>query len=572
VVLVERVTEQLLGADGSARTPQLTRTAALSTRSPAAMGLYLEGERHLRAGRHARALESFRDAVLQDSSFALANLRLSIAATWAEPRLAMLASEEAVRWSRGLPPLDSMLILAWRQYQTGDPADAERLYRAVLAERPHDVEAWDQLAELLFHWGPTLGRAASGSRAAFEQVLHYEPANVSALLHLARIAAHDERTEALDTLAGRVIRLEPTGRAALEARALVAYTRDAPEERAAVLEDLAAAEDWELSALVRAVVASVPDPAEAVGLLALMKSRFRRGTFQEAGDLLHAQVVAGGGRFATATEMLAAIAAPETNWAREYEAVLATLPFTPVPERELRALREQTAELSSRPMIVAHHGLLTTNSTQIHPPNRLFLLGLLELRLGNAAATLAQARQLDALVPLGYTDAADLARVLRAAVQQARGQPRQALATLGPPRIPAERSFPVLLSYPGAVERWLRAELLNSLGRHEEALRWYATFPDPAAHDLIWAAPAHFRQAQIHARRGETALAKLHDRRFLALWRHADPALQPWVREARERSDAVPGVRRTGAAERRPEPRGETQAPIYAIDIELRIR
>lgn len=82
--------------------------------------------------------------------------------------------------------------------------------------------------------------------------------------------------------------------------------------------------------------------------------------------------------------------------------------------------------------------------------------------------------------------------------------------------------------------RWLRANLLDALGHGEEALRWYATFPDPAGNDLAYLAPAHLHRARIHERRGEARAALEHYARVVTIWRDADAGLQPLVDEARE--------------------------------------
>ncbi|MBA2671730.1 MAG: hypothetical protein H0U67_15275, partial [Gemmatimonadetes bacterium] len=83
--------------------------------------------------------------------------------------------------------------------------------------------------------------------------------------------------------------------------------------------------------------------------------------------------------------------------------------------------------------------------------------------------------------------------------------------------------------------RWLRAELLRELGRDEEALRWYSTFPDPAVHDLMFVAPSHLRRAQIHERRGEREMASRHFDRFAEMWSHAEPEGAAVVAGARGR-------------------------------------
>ena len=80
--------------------------------------------------------------------------------------------------------------------------------------------------------------------------------------------------------------------------------------------------------------------------------------------------------------------------------------------------------------------------------------------------------------------------------------------------------------------RFLRAEALHALGRDEEALGWYASFPDPNGQDLVFVAPARRRSAEIAQQLGRRADAVRHYAGFLALWQDADPELQPDVHRA----------------------------------------
>lgn len=89
-------------------------------------------------------------------------------------------------------------------------------------------------------------------------------------------------------------------------------------------------------------------------------------------------------------------------------------------------------------------------------------------------------------------------------------------------------------------------QLLRELGRDEEALRWYASFPDPSVYDLMFLAPAQLRRAEIHDRRGERPQAAEHYRRFLELWQDADPELQPLVTQARQRLEGLVRSREPG--------------------------
>jgi tetratricopeptide (TPR) repeat protein len=74
---------------------------------------------------------------------------------------------------------------------------------------------------------------------------------------------------------------------------------------------------------------------------------------------------------------------------------------------------------------------------------------------------------------------------------------------------------------------------LRDLGRDDEALRWYATQGQSTIPDLIYLAPAHLRQAEIHERRGDRAEAIADYRRFVELWSECDPELRPLVDDAR---------------------------------------
>jgi tetratricopeptide (TPR) repeat protein len=84
-----------------------------------------------------------------------------------------------------------------------------------------------------------------------------------------------------------------------------------------------------------------------------------------------------------------------------------------------------------------------------------------------------------------------------------------------------------------ALERYVRAEILYELGRHEEAYRWYETAGFHSLYDVIFLAPSYLRRAEIHERRGESQEALGHYRRFVTLWQECDPELRDRVDSAR---------------------------------------
>lgn len=90
-----------------------------------------------------------------------------------------------------------------------------------------------------------------------------------------------------------------------------------------------------------------------------------------------------------------------------------------------------------------------------------------------------------------------------------------------------------------AAERFLRAELLASLGRETEALQWFASLGYGSVTEVPLRAPAHLRQAEIHEGLGNRAEAARQCARFIELWRDSDPEFQPLVDEARRRLHAL---------------------------------
>jgi hypothetical protein len=53
--------------------------------------------------------------------------------------------------------------------------------------------------------------------------------------------------------------------------------------------------------------------------------------------------------------------------------------------------------------------------------------------------------------------------------------------------------------------------------------------------DAMSVAPAHKRLAELYDAKGDVAKAITHYRTYIEMWKGADPELQPWVTQARQR-------------------------------------
>jgi hypothetical protein len=110
---------------------------------------------------------------------------------------------------------------------------------------------------------------------------------------------------------------------------------------------------------------------------------------------------------------------------------------------------------------------------------------------------------------------------------------------LGDPHLLPDHRLPYVWAYPLAHERFLRAQLLDTLGRSDEALRWYATFPDPNAYDFMFLPSAVLRRAQLLERLGRRAEAAAEYARFARLWETADAPLRATARDAAARGEKL---------------------------------
>jgi len=542
--LVDRLTGQLLAASGSP-VPPLGRLAALTTTSLPALKAYLEGESDFRAGLYASAFDAFRRATELDSTFALAHYRVAQASNWAVPPgwawdSILVHSRLALAQADRLPPRARLVVDAYAAWVGGAYDDAERGYRAVVRTYPDDVEAWYGLGEVLFHTNPMRGRSCIESEGAFERVLALEPGNVAALSHLLRLALRRGLRGRVDALVARLDSLEALPRTA-EYHALRAFAHGTEADRAAALAEIRASGDDELvrvTAHRAAIFAGSLDGAAR--LLALLLDEGLAPDVRAHAHVWLAQLDVAHGRWHAADTALDAAAVLDPGVATEERALLAALPFAPDGATRVRAaeaaLQDGDAVVTARapyPWLAVYDGM--------HDTLREYLLGLLALRRGDADATRRRAAVLDARRQSGEARelARGLAESLRGHIAASRDDAPEALARFHAARLRVSEGLLESQIGSQAYERWARAVVLFNTGRLSEALPWYATLAEPFIDGLIYLAPAESRQAEIAERLGDRAGAIAHYRRFLELWRDADPELAAWVTRARSRLQAL---------------------------------
>jgi tetratricopeptide (TPR) repeat protein len=262
-----------------------------------------------------------------------------------------------------------------------------------------------------------------------------------------------------------------------------------------------------------------------------------------------AHLHATGGRLREAREDLRGAAGEGAGELLAHRAFLATVPFAGTPGDTLRRLRDELMawDAAAEPPVPLPSAYFSTHNG-LHPPIRLYLIGRVSEALRDTAALRDQAEALERLAgpsPAG-TLAAALGRGLRARLLLARGRPADALGLLEPTARAGgyePKLFSPFLSQ--VAERYLVGELLDSVGRDDDARAWLRSVLMFAPFDRPYAGAALVRIARIFERAGERDSAANYYARVLALWDRSDPELQPLVSEVRS------ALARLGAAPRR---------------------
>jgi DNA-binding SARP family transcriptional activator len=550
--LVDALAAHLLGEMGDRAVDRLVRTASLTTASLPAFKTYLQGEELMRAGQFERAADAYLTAIAEDSTFAVAHYRLALAREWAPLPGEDSAAAAAARHGGRLSTRDRHLLEAFRQWRAGDAAGAERAYRGILARYPDDIDAWFQLGEILFHHGPLFGRRIEESEAAWRKVLAYEPRNLFALTHVARIALLDRRIAAVDSLLSpfdaNVLR---TDRRLAEIVLLRAVARGDTARAHALAKEV---RRWEPFAVWRIAVfltAFAPDPAIMRGVIADLIEDFPSPAqradllwFASVLDLAGGQVNAARAALTDAVETERSVSAERRRWGFEdvTEWFAATLPL-PYADSTLARVRQQAAARNvpdnRRPPFQTEMGIGAPIQLE---PLRQYTLGVLSDRLHDSASAWGAAGKLQRLAASGHATALirDLDRGLRARLAWRQGRSEDALRLLETLESKDSQGDVAAIPFVSrANERFLRGEVLVSLGRDAEALHWLESLGDGSVTEIPLRAVSHLRQAEIHERLRHRDQAVAHYSRFLELWRAADRGFQPLVDSIRRRLDSL---------------------------------
>lgn len=551
-VLADRLAARLLGDLSDPHADRLVRTAAVTSSSLPAFKQYLEGDRLMRSGQFERAADAYVAAIAEDSAFAVAYYRLALAREWAPLPGEDSAAAQAAHFAKRLSPRDRNLLEAFRLWRSGQAREAERAYRGILARYPDDVDAWFQIAEIQFHQGPLFGRSIRQSEAAWRKVLSYEPSNLFAITHLARIAAVDNRLSSIDSLLAHFSPGElQTDRRLAELGILRAV---AQKDHAASSALSSSIRKWEgLSAWRVAVFLTAfsgqsdsmsPVVADLIDANASPSLRADVLWFASLLDLASGRVSASN----DARKAAAGIEYDEAADRRRFgfgavtEWSAATLPLPYADSTLTRVLHSARSATPAKGFNAAFHPDTKLGATIQLEGVRYYTIGKIALRLRDSLTAVGAAKSLKELADdrSATSLTRDLDRGLRAQFASARRNYAGALRILDSLELTDVQGDIAATPFAArANERFLYGEVLASTGRHQDALDWFASLGDGSVSEIPLRAMSHFRRAQLYERLGKRNEAALEYSRVGRLWANADLQFQPIVRAARDRLRAL---------------------------------
>jgi len=544
--LLSELTRKLVADIPLGRGARLQHVGMLEPAKFAAFKAYLQGEALLRRGSYDSAAMKLEEAVGSDSAFAVAwyrlGLVLGLTQSFGLDGDDYTGLARAARYRDRLSLHDRLLVDAWRAHFHGHPDVAERLAREVVGSYPDDVEAWHLVGLTRMWYAWQRGRPFLDARQALDRALTIDSLYPDAIYHAFALSVIEAQYGAADSLM-KVAPRASVGPWADANHGLLTFTLGSSSAQLRFIRRLEGADDQTLLTVAWALANHTDSVATASRLLTAAAQQAGRSDWGRAqAQIFLGHVEAARGHWREARAQFAQGARWDADIALSSYAWLVAIPLFDRPVAELKSIRDSLQRWqvgSARPQQGRLHPQVVPDvlalPAELRPWIKHYLLGLVDARLGEGTAAERYAVSLERAdyprdtVGLRH----DLALEIRGLAALEGGNPQGALHFLEQARMTVATSdqawYPRYYSRPFG--RFLRAEALRQLGRHDEALGWYGTFGEKYGTEFAYRPVVFLRQAEIYERRGDRKRALEGYRRFLARWQDADTEYQPLVRD-----------------------------------------
>ena len=224
--LADSLGVRILQVLGQERPIGAVRRVSIGSRSLPALKAFLHGEQLYRRGLWDSAMVHYEQAIAADSTFALAYRRMGYVLDWgpvssATYGAALEYKRRSVTLRRGLSPRDSLLLAAdsfdVAEADATNTADLIRFSyraRAIMEEAvgryPGDPEMWLEVGEERFHANLPLGSLPGPALEAFDRAIALDPGFAPGYGHTVELAIRLNQPDLARKYADAYLRLDPT--------------------------------------------------------------------------------------------------------------------------------------------------------------------------------------------------------------------------------------------------------------------------------------------------------------------------------------------------------------------------
>ncbi len=543
--LVDGLTRQILARYSTAPADRVELLGARTTQSLPALKAYLQGIREDRDGHLQEARRFYSQAVDLDSAFAMAWLNLGYL-EWGylmELDRAQRCLEQASRHRGMLSSRDQSGIDFLQAVLQGEHERALEIAGQIVHEFPDDVWGWTQVASLWPQWANQLGRSVLERYDAFAKLLQLDPENASNYQQVLFSAYIRGDLAEIDHYIARFRQLSPDHEYGWMVLAPRAFITGDPADQRTILQEARLVDDGNLLNGIANSSVLAKNLTDVIPLTRVAVEAERSPAIRASGCLFLGLQEMSRGRWGAAMAKLDTLEQLHPGYKFIIQGLYNPLFFEMAPADRPPGQPGSFLPTGSGGELEKRFitEMAFADARNLLRQIELYSLGLAasysgdSLKAGAAAATL--------LAGTPPEEARSLVRIwaatLRALIARSGRRYEAALTQLEKERVVIR--FPLFWSpvYNTAFSRYLRATLLEELGRDDEALAWFASIAQNYHYDLPFRAPAALHRARIHDRNGRKTAAIREYERFLALWRKCDPEFKPLVAEAEARITAL---------------------------------
>ncbi len=538
--LVNKLTSDIIAGRTNAPPERYTNIAARTTLSMEALKAYIQGEKEFKAGNFPLAYEKFTNALMEDSTFAMAWLMLASVShgflgKYDEARDAW---DKSMKYSSRLSARDRLVLRSVNADFAGDFLEAERLYCEILKNYPDDAMTWANLASLIAVYSQYSGRSSLESWDVFEHAHSLDPDNAVTIQQMLVTAYRLNNKSLVDTLVSHLQRLGPEFEWAWPVIAIQPFVFNDSVGQKRIIAEAVQQKDYLVEAAFQNIVmlgAIDPQCVDTLARLLIQPKYTPEMRTSGLVDLAYVRMAKG-----KRVEALAELEKTKTFSVATKQinaTFFASLPFVDLPEKDLKLIFKEITD--PRVSLIQHKVGDLAGGTTVDPLYRhrlKYYSGLIAARLGEYSKSEECAHWLDtAKTPPSLVSLSrNLSATLRADLLWKQKNPVEALRILE--QTPIKIVFPWMFDPLGSLtyRRFLRGELLFEAGKYEEALQWFHTISTGVFSDILFTAPARLRCAEIYEKLGKLKEAKDNYSRVIQLWKDCDPELRPLLGKAQE--------------------------------------